>query len=106
MSDLQPVGPVGFYPAMFVHLHRNISMIAFPLTYAESVVYKCLLIFNWKKCASLDDEFWSTFMSLFNISLGMLVGSSRMTLGNFFHEAFEMWSGLELEQNVTHTALK
>ena len=91
---------------MLVHFNRNITMIAHPLSYAESVMYKCLLIFNWKKCAALDDEYWATFMSLFNISLGMLVGSSRMILGNPFHEAFEMWSGLELEQNLTHTALK
>ena len=99
-------GPVGMLPTWIVHFNRNISMISFPLAYAESVMYKCLLIFNWKKCAAIDDDFWGTFMSLMNISFGMLVGSSRLALGNVFHEGFKMWSGLELERNITQTALK
>ena len=110
MVHIQPVwyflGPVGLIPAWIVHFHRNISQISFPLAYAECVMYKCLLIFNWRKCAALDDDFWGTFMSLFNVSLGMLVGSSRLAMGNVFHEGFRMWSGLDLERNVTQTALK
>ena len=100
------LGPVGLIPAWIVHFHRNISQISFPLAYAECVMYKCLLIFNWRKCAALDDDFWGTFMSLLNVSLGMLVGASRLALGNAFHEGFRMWSGLDLERNVTQTALK
>ena len=93
-------------PTWIVHFNRNISLIAFPMAYAESVMYKCLLIFNWKKCAAIDDEYWGTFMSLMNASLGMLVGSSRLALGNVYHEGFKMWSGLDLERNITQTALK
>ena len=99
MVHIQPVwyflGPVGLIPAWIVHFHRNISQISFPLAYAECVMYKYL-----------DDDFWGTFMSLLNVSLGMLVGASRLAMGNAFHEGFRMWSGLDLERNVTQTALK
>ena len=45
-------------------------------------------------------------MGMMNVSLGMLVGSSRIAMGNVFHEGFKIWSGLELERNITQTALK
>ena len=70
------------------------SSIIFLLAYTESILYKGLLIFNWKKCAALDDDFWGKFFSIVNITFAFVIAFIRFALGNLYHGGYEILSGI------------
>ena len=73
---------------------------AFPLSICQSILYKCLLIFKWEKCAAMDDDFWGTYMGMVNIMFGMMIGTIRLILGNLYHKGFEILSGIKTEDHI------
>ena len=73
---------------------------AFPLSICQSILYKCLLIFKWQKCAAMDDDFWGTYMGMVNIMFGMMIGTIRLILGNLYHKGFEILSGIKVEDQL------
>ena len=75
-------------------------MTAFPLSICQSILYKCLLIFKWQKCAAMDDDFWGTYIGMVNVMLGMMIGTFRLVLGNLYHKGFEILSGIHVEDQL------
>ena len=75
-------------------------MTAFPLSICQSILYKCLLIFKWQKCAALDDDFWGTYMGMVNVMFGMMIGTVRLILGNLYHKGFVILSGIQVEDQL------
>ena len=80
--------------------------IIFLLAYTESILYKCLLIFNWKKCAAMDDDFWGKLISIFNVSFAFLIAFIRFALGNLYHGGYEILSGNIVLHDMPENAAK
>ena len=60
----------------------------------ESMLFKCLMIFSWKKYAMVNDEFFATFLNIFNFMMGQIISLVRFFIGDFFyHDGFQMFSG-------------
>ena len=80
-----------------LHLHllsyRAISSIATPLVLAECIVFRCILIFNWKHVAMIDDNFFSKFFNSFNRLVGICFGCIQYMTGQFYHEGYIILSG-------------
>ena len=75
-------------------------MLAIPLGYAESLLYKCLLIFFWKKCASINDDFFATFFNIFNfLIVGLNISIIRLMTGEFYlRSIFKFFAGTEISK--------
>ena len=76
-------GPIGHIVTMIYYSLHSI-MLGMPMALAEMVIFRCLLIFFWKKFASLDDEFFATFFTMFNfIIIGFGLTIIRLMKGEF-----------------------
>ena len=74
------------------------------LGYAESILYKCGMIFWWNKCAMLNDEFLATFLGIFNLIIGQLISGLRVMLGEFYQrEEFAILSGFKCGNKTEET---
>ena len=88
-------GPIGSSASMLIYYLRS-TMLAIPLGYAESILYKCAMIFWWNKCAMLNDEFLATFFGIFNLIIGQLISGLRVMLGEFYQrEEYAILSGFQ-----------
>ena len=90
-------GPIG-HIATLIRYSIDSIMLGMPLALAEGVIFRCLLIFFWKKFASLDDEFFATFFTLFNfIIIGFGLTIIRLMKGEFEHRYdYGTLSGIEI----------
>ena len=88
-------GPLGNAPAIFI-CYLFSTCLCIPLGYAETILFRCLLIFFWKKCAMMNDELLSTFFMLFNFMIGQIITVIRFYIGfnKLFHKEYEFVSGL------------
>ena len=78
-------GPIG-HIATLIKYSLDSIMLGMPLAMAEGVIFRCLLIFFWKKFASLDDDFFVTFFTMFNfIIVGFGLTIIRLMRGEFEH---------------------
>ena len=56
------------------------------------------MIFFWKKCASIDDDFLGTFFIMINLIIINMISIIRMMLGHFHdHEVFSVIYGDKVE---------
>ena len=87
-------GPLGNTPAIFICYLFSTCLII-PLGYAETILFRCLLIFFWKKCAMINDEILATFFILFNFMIGQIISAIRFYIGfdKLFHREYEFVSG-------------
>ena len=92
-------GPIGNFLSLLYSFLGSL-MLAFPMGYAECILYKCLLIFFWKKCASINDDFIATFFNIFNfLIVGLNITIIRLMIGEFYlRPAFELFSGIEISK--------
>ena len=69
-----------------------------PMTWAESITFRCLLIFFWKRFAALDDDFFAVFLNIFNyLIVGLGITIIRIMTGEFQRKpGFVDWSGIEI----------
>ena len=73
------------------------TMLSIPLGFAESILFRCLMIFSWKKYAMINDEFLARFLFLFNFMIGQIISVVRLKIEDFeilFNEEYEFLSGL------------
>ena len=79
---------------MFIcFLHRAISSIVNPLALAECIVFRCIMIFCWKRVAMIDDKFLSKFFNSFNRLVGICFACIQYMTGQFYHEGYIILSG-------------
>ena len=86
-------GPVG---NAITHLRYYIisSMYSMLLGSTESLLFRCIMIFSWKRYAMVNDEFFARFLNLFNLMIGQMISFVRLFTGNFiFHNGFQIFSG-------------
>ena len=90
-------GPIGDILAVFHYVLSSV-MLGFPMSLAESIIFKCLLIFFWKRFAALDDDFFAVFFNIFNfLIVGLGITIVRLMTGEFQHRIdFGYWSGIEI----------
>ena len=70
------------------------SLYSIILGSTETMLFRCLMIFSWKKYAMVNDEFFATFLNLFNFMIGQVISIVRFFIGDFFyHDGFQMFSG-------------
>ena len=86
-------GPVG---NAITHLRYYIisSMYSMLLGSTETLLFRCIMIFSWKHCAMVNDEFFGTFLNIFNVMICQMLSIVRLFIGNFFlHRGFQLFSG-------------
>ena len=91
------IGPMGNIPALVIFSLYSI-LLALPMSWAESIVFKCLLIFFWKRFAALDDDFFAMFFNIFNfLIIGFGITGVRLMTDEFQRRIdYDFWSGIEL----------
>ena len=64
--------------------------------FSECVLFRCMMIFSWKKYAMMNDEFFATFLSIFNFMIGQMISIIRLKFGDhgvLFNGRYEFLSG-------------
>ena len=89
-------GPIGY--AMTIFKHYLVScVLCIPLGVTESILYRLLMIYSWKKCAMINDEFCAMFFNTFNFMVAQMISLFRlMTDGFEIKETFIIFSGVEV----------
>ena len=90
-------GPVG-YGLTSLRYYVMSSLLCLPLGIAESVLFRCLMIFSWKTAASINDEFVSTFFAILNFILAQMISIIRLMSGQFHSKYyFGFLSGVDVD---------
>ena len=90
-------GPVG-YGLTSLRYYVGSSMLCILLGIAESVLFRCLMIFSWKTAASINDEFVSTFFAILNVILAQMISIIRLMSGQFHSkDYFGFLSGVDVD---------
>ena len=86
-------GPVGIAITEIRYYLITSAVSAF-LGVTEVSFFRCIMIFFWKKYAMVNDEFFATFLNLFNFMIGQMISIVRFFIGDFFvHNGYQMFSG-------------
>ena len=89
-------GPVG-YGLTNLRYYVGSSLLCIPLGIAESILFRCLMIFSWKTAASINDEYVSRFFAIWNFIMAQMISIIRLMLGQFHHkENFGLISGVDM----------
>ena len=86
-------GPVG---NAITHLryYTISSMSSIIYGFTETMLFRCIMIFSWKHYAMVNDEFFATFLNIFNVMIGQMISIVRLFSGDFFfHKGFQIFSG-------------
>ena len=86
-------GPVGIVITE-IRYYLFTSAISALLGATEIMFFRCIMIFSWKEYAMINDEFFATFLNIFNLMIGQMISIIRFFIGNFFfHKGFQIYSG-------------
>ena len=70
------------------------SLYSIILGSTETMLFRCLMIFSWKKYAMVNDEFFATFLNIYNLMIGQIICIICFYIGNFsLHNGYQMFSG-------------
>ena len=75
-------GPDGYCLAIFRYYLAS-SLLCAPLGMTESILFQCLMIFSWKKCAMINDEFFATFFNFTNFMVAQMISVIRLMTGEY-----------------------
>ena len=88
-------GPIGHNLALF-RFYLASSLLCIPLGCTESILFQCFMIFSWKKCAMINDEFFATFFNFTNFMVVQIISVIRLMTGQLYTKYFKMLSGVEV----------
>ena len=92
-------GPVGYFLTTLKYYAFS-AILCVPLGCTESILFRCLKIFFWKKSAMLNEDFLAMFFNGFNFVMAQMISVIRMMTGQFHHrELFSVISGVDLDDN-------
>ena len=75
------------------------SLLCIPLGFTESILFQCLMIFSWKKCAMINDEFFTMFFNLTNLVIAQIISVIRLMTGQLYlKDQFEIYSGVKVHE--------
>ena len=90
-------GPVGYAMTKFKHYLVS-CVLSIPLGLTESILYRLLMIYSWKKCAMFNDEFCAIFFNAFNFLMVQMISVYRLMTGQLeTNETFYIFSGIEVD---------
>ena len=90
-------GPVGVNITLLKYYAISV-LLTVPLGFAESILFKCFMVFFWKKLAMINDDFLAMFFKLFNFMVAQIISVIRMTNGDFYKGgSFRTISGMDIE---------
>ena len=87
-------GPIGHTVTVFRY-YLTSSLLCIPLGITESILFQCLMIFSWKKCAMINDEFFAMFFNFTNFLVAQIISVIRLMTGQLYMVS-EMLSGVEV----------
>ena len=91
------LGPVGVTFTLLKYYAMSV-LLAAPLGVAESVLFKCLMVFFWKKLVMINDDLLATFLMRFNVMVALILSMIRVMTGDFYKGgAFGIISGMNIE---------
>ena len=97
-------GPV-YYTITTLRYYSTSIMLCIPLGFTEGIVFRCCMIFFWKKCALIDDDFLATFFIMFNLMIINIFSLVRVMTDHFHKiEVFSIIYGQKVE--CEHDALR
>ena len=70
-------GPVGFAVTDFRYYLMSSFATTILLGFSEAILVNCMMLFSWKTYVMVNDEFFSTFLNLFNIMMGQMFSIIR-----------------------------
>ena len=100
-------GPVGYNVAIFQY-YLGSSLLLIPFGITESILFQCLMVFSWKKCAMINDEFFTVFFNFTNLVVAQIITVIRLMTGQLYmKDQFEIYSGVKVhEQEKQYVQLK
>ena len=90
-------GPIGNIPTLIYYMLQSM-LLGIPMALAESILFRVLLIYFWRRFAAIDDDFFATFFNLFNfLIIGVGITTYRLMIGEF-HQRYDYGtlSGIEI----------
>ena len=88
-------GPIGYTLAISKQYLAS-CLLCIPLGFTESISFRLLMIYSWKHCAMINDEFCAKFFNTFNFILIQMISMFRLIIGEFETiELFTIFSGVE-----------
>ena len=86
-------GPVGFLVSDFRYYLIS-SQYSILLGLSEATLIRCMILFSWKIYSMMNDEFFSTFLNLFNFMIGQMFSVIRFFTGDFvYHNGYPIYTG-------------
>ena len=86
-------GPVGSAVTDFRYYLMS-SSYSILLGFSEAMLIRCTMLFSWRIYVLVNDEFFSTFLNLFNIMMGQMLSVIRFFTGDFvYHNGYPIYSG-------------
>ena len=75
------------------------SLLCIPLGFTESILFQCLMIFSWKKCAMINDEFFAMLFNSINLVVTQMISVIRLMTGQLYlKDQFEIYSGVKVHE--------
>ena len=91
-------GPVGYTMAIFRYYLMS-SLLCIPLGVTESILFQCLMIFSWKKCAMINDEFFAMLFNSINLVVTQMISVIRLMTGQLqINDRFVIVSGVKVQE--------
>ena len=86
-------GPVGNAITQ-LRYYLMTSIYSIILGNTETMLFRCIMLFSWKKYAMVNDEFFATFLNIFNLMIGQIVCIVCFYIKDFsLHNGYQMFSG-------------
>ena len=90
-------GPVGYTMTIFKN-YLGSCLLSIPLGFTECILFRLLMIYSWKKCAMINDEFCAMFFNAFNFMVVQMISVFRFMTGQLeTNESFYIFSGIEVD---------
>ena len=102
-------GPVGYTMTIFKN-YLGSCLLSIPLGFTECILFRLLMIYSWKNCAMINDEFCAKFFNMFNFMVAQMISMFRLMTDQFeTKETFTIHSGIEVyvdEPRLVYTNYK
>ena len=86
-------GPIGIAITHFRY-YILYSMRSIIYAFTETMLFRCIMIFSWKHYAMVNDQFFATFLNIFNVMISQMISIVCFFIGDFFyHKGFQIFSG-------------
>ena len=94
-------GPIGQSAARWVMYGDGITMIVSLLFFCQVIIFKNLMLFNFSLSARLNEDFFATYLQIWNIGFALLAMASQAKVNGLPSKMYQFASGQCLEGTFT-----